>query len=296
MDIKLRIQGSIIGLIAGDAIGHEFNKRSYKKASKSVLDQLTAQSYTDISSMSLCTMSSINDMGDIDVSDIVYTINEWYVGGFLKSSFTCDRISVSQAIRKYGNGMPPNRCGSVDTFCDNSAIIRMLPILLFTIKQPIPEMINMSQLITNFTNKQPMAEVCSALYCLIMQNLLLQKKEGAFQLLKDYYETKGQIEHINALKMLKNDNKNDHHGSSNITDTFWSSWKAYSNNEESFEETIRSSLEFENDVSATAAIAGSLSGAFLGSSAIPRKWIKQLNLSDEAKTIIKKFVNNIINL
>lgn len=293
MNIRSRIQGGIIGSLTGEAVGLEFSRKHLKTTNKSEIDSLFAAYYADAGSMSLCTMSSINETGKIDEDDIAYCFHEWYIGDYLKSAITQSRPTISEAMRKYGNGMPVDRCGSSNEVCDNAALMRMLPIALWSAKESTSDIVRCSKNITNFTNKQIIGEVCSALFCLIVSHTLLQISESATKRLEQFYTENNHTSQLAALKQLQNTYNNVHRGTSEVKDSFWSAWTAYANNMEDFNNTTQAALQYGNNCSITTALACSLSGMLLGIDAIPKRRIKQLKLPDAAKNVIKSFEKNV---
>lgn len=282
-----RIQGSIYGLLVGDALGVARPNR-FNFTSQSA-EQLMARHYADAGGMTLCTMSSITDCDKIDLEDMANLFNEWYIAGYMVSDESAieGRIATSQALRKFGIGTPPDRCGCKED-CSDSALMRILPIALWCCNDPIAEIIKQAHVVTQFTNQNTEAEACSALFCLLMRGIILQKKGKATDILQEYYTQLKMTDHVEALKNIL-------HGLRGVElrESFWNAWNAYAENQSNFEHVMKQVLA--NDTkSSTSGLAGALAGASVGLNDIPKRWLDQLVLPEEGSNVIDKFVKTIL--
>lgn len=295
MEIRLRIEGGVFGHLVGNALG---TRCSTKTLSRSVISQQMARYYSDAGAMSLCTMSSIIDSDNVDSEDIANRFHEWYIGSYLASNGKIEsRISVSQAIRHYGNGMPPDRCGSKDD-SDNAALVRMLPVALWNANQSIATIVRDAHAVTKFTNQQINAQVCSALYCLVVRSFLTGHHEKASNALAEYYKIANLHDHLTALQKIQADRNPPIHGTDELIDSFWSTMKIFAGYGKGsgfgFEESIIQSILLDNDCGGTACLVGSLSGVSNGINDIPQRWLNQLGLSEEAEKVMRKFIKMTI--
>lgn len=288
MDIRLRIEGGIFGHLIGNALG---TRCVDKTLNRSIISQQIARSYSDAGAMSLCTMSSIIDSNNVDPEDIANRFHEWYIGSYLASTSKIEsRVSVSQALRHYGNGMPPDRCGSKGD-SDNAALVRMLPIALWNANQNITTIVRDAHSITRFTNQQIDAQVCSAMYCLVIRSFLTGHREQASVRLAEYYETANLFDHLKALKELRIDRNPLIYGTDGLEDSFWSAMKTFANYGcREFEEGIMQSILLGNDCGGTACLVGSLSGVSNGINDIPQRWVNQLDLAVEPEKVVREFI------
>jgi len=289
METYLRIEGGIFGHLIGNALG---TRCATKTLNRSVISQQIARSYEYEGAMTLCTMASIIDSDGIDPEDIANRFHEWYIGSYLASKGQSQgRISVyvSQAMRHYSNGMPPDRCGSKDE-SDNAALVRMLPLALWNANQSISTIVRDAHAITKFTNQQIDAQVCSALYCLVIRSFLTGSRERASNCLAEYYETANLHGHLEILKEIQEDRDPPIHGTDTLKDSFWSTMKIFAGYGKEFEEGIIQSVLLGHDCGGTACLVGSLCGISNGINDIPQRWLNQLDLSEEAEKVVKEFV------
>ncbi len=292
METKLRIEGSIFGCLVGNALGARCLD---KKLTQTVILQQLARQYTEAGAMSLCTMVSLLESERLDTEDLANRFHEWYIGSYLAATEKIQsRITVSQALRVYINGMPPDRCGSKEEPADNSALMRMLPLALWNASEPIATIVQEAHEATKFTNQQIHAQVCSAMYCLLIRRFLLEQTYKTSDLLDDFYEEKGMKEHGRALSSFEEGcNLSDPTGKSSVYDSFWSACSIFGRNRKDFENAVIQGIMLGSDCEVTGCLVGSLAGVALGINEIPQRWLNQLDLSDEAEKVIMSFVQAI---
>ncbi len=290
MDIKLRIRGAIFGHLIGDAVGTQYLKRPSPNPSASTTSQLLARSYSYPGAMTLCTMASINDSGNVDLDDIAHKTYEWYLGSYLSPPATTDsRITISKSIRLYAGSMPPDRCGSRTLPADNTALIRTLPIALWNLTESNEKLIQQAHLASSFTNNQIESKVLCSLYCLAIKRILLEETGEKISLeLEKYYDENGMKDAIKVIKRIKSESEIQ--GTNEVLDSFKSSWKIFNNSNSDYETVITEAIKLQNDCNTTACIAGSLSGAYLGENEIPQRWLNQFDLPGEAKQVVNQFI------
>lgn len=294
MKVKLRIEGSIFGCLVGNALGARCLD---KKLTRTVISQQLARQYTEAGAMSLCTMVSLLESERLDTEDLAHRFYEWYIGSYLAASERIQsRITVSQALRVYINGMPPDRCGSKELPADNSALMRMLPLALWNANEPISTIVQDAHEATKFTNQQISAQVCSALYCLLIRRFLLEQTGKVTDLLISFYAEQGMKEYSKTLDDFYQDRPerfSEVKGGSDAFDSFWGVSAAFAKNNKDFENAIVQGIMLGNDCEVTGCLVGSLAGVALGINEIPQRWLNQLDLSDEAKKVITSFVQAI---
>ena len=292
MDVKLRIQGSIFGCLVGNALG---SRCIDKKLTRTVISQQLARQYTEAGAMSLCTMVSLLESERLDTEDLANRFYEWYIGSYLAANTQIQtRITVSQALRIYIHGMPPDRCGSKKVMADNSALMRMLPLALWNASEPISTIVQDAHEATKFTNQQINAQVCSAVYCLLIRRFLLEQTGKTSDLLAAFYVEKGMREHAKALNDFEEVcNISEPAGESDVFDSLWSVCSIFGRNRKDFENAVIQGIILGNDCEVIGCLVGSLAGVALGINEIPQRWLDQLDLSDEAKKVVMGFVQAI---
>lgn len=287
-----QIEGSIYGLLCGNALGFACLD---KKSTYSIISQQLVRKYTDIGAMNLATMTAFNEAEKLDSEEISHNLLEWYLGAHAHLGSTepqNSRITISESLRNYSLGMPSDRGGSKSTN-DNSALIRMLPVAIWNINSTIDQTVLDAHEVTKITNQSILTQVCSALYCLVIQNFLLNKTSKASLQLEQYYNGKSMQQYLIALKQLRETQSEESNGTNSVTDSFWTAMKLYAQYNKNFEEGATQAILLENDIEATASLTGSLIGATLGIKGIPTRWMQQLDCPEAAKEVIKTFCRKI---
>jgi ADP-ribosylglycohydrolase len=287
-----QIEGSIYGLLCGNALGFAC---AGKKSTYSIISQQLVRQFTDIGAMALATMSALNEAEKLDLEEISHNLLEWYLGAHAHLGSTephDSRITISESLRNYSIGMPSDRGGAKSTN-DNSALIRMLPIAIWNLNSPIDQTVLDAHEVCKITNQSILTQVCSALYCLVIQNFLQNKTAKASLQLELYYNNKSMQQYLVALKQLRDAQPNEPNGSNNVIDSFWTSMKLYAQHNKNFEEGAIQAIMLDNDIEATAALTGSLIGATMGVKNIPTRWMQQLECPEAAKAVIKQFIKKV---
>lgn len=292
MEIGLRIEGSIFGYLVGNALG---SRCLNKKLTRTAIAQQLARRYSEAGAMSLCTMVSLLDSERLDTEDLAHRFYEWYIGSYMAASEKIQtRVNVSQALRVYINGMPPDRCGSKEMPADNSALMRLLPLALWNSSEPISTIVQDAHEASKFTNQQTSAHVCSALYCLLIRRFLLEQTDRVTSLLSAFYAERGMTEYTKTLSDFQEMcDISEPKGKSDAFNSFWSASSIFARNNQDFEDAVSQAIMLGHDCEVTACLVGSLAGTVLGINEIPQRWLNQLDLSDEAQKVIRNFVRAI---
>lgn len=245
--------------------------------------------------MSLCTMVSLLDSDRLDTEDLANRFREWYIGSYMAASERIQsRINVSQALRAYINGMPPDRCGSKELVADNSALMRMLPLALWNASEPISTIVQDAHEATKFTNQQIHAQVCSAIYCLLIRRFLLEQTGKTSSLLATFYAENDMQEHAKALSKFEEVcDISEPIGDSSVYNSLWSACSIFGRNRKDFEKAVVQGIMLGRDCEVTGYLVGSLAGIALGVNEIPQRWLNQLDLLSDAEKVVTDFVQTI---
>lgn len=282
MNIQHKIKGALLGHLVGDARGLR----------QETLNQHPGV-YTDRGSTMLCVASSINEMGCVDLPDIIECIRNFYVGGYLTPEGECFQISLatSQAIKNFNLGMPPDRCGvKGEDAIENDALARILPVALYHASSSTKELVDLTHDVIGLTHNNITNQVCGALYALLIRSLLLQKGEKVFDVLRVYYESDCPPDYENCLDGIKTWMKDKKPtGTTFVIDTFWGAWQAYAKHQDEFQHCMNACFKYGNRCGAAACYAGGLVGATVGVNEIPEAWIRELKIQGQAEDEINQF-------
>lgn len=292
------IKGAIMGHIVGDALGNPY--RDLNENMPVLIDMvadpegLPPGTYSSASAMMLCTMSSLNEMGELDGNDIMDKFYEMYIGGYLSSNENAISLNeiTSQAIKNHSNGMPYDKCGIFSEVNDNEPLARILPVALFYCMDSLDKLIESVHKACQLTHKNIRVQVCCVLYALIIRTLILEKKDKVFELLEDFYKTKNMKEYAEELSYIKNNRTNN--GSNEIVDSFWSTWDCYAKYDGEYSMSTIETVKMGNSSNITTAIVGGLCGACNGLSDIPVHWLNKVNLFGEALDTAQSFTMTVV--
>jgi len=300
-ELESIIKGSIVGHMIGDALGHPY---SYKrKVSPAAIDMIESSSgeppgaYQAPASLSLCTMASINDLHDINPTDILEKFNDFVIAGYLGAEDYCTDISeiTIRAVKNSTNGMPPDKCG-ISEDNDNEALARILPVALFNATDSIEVLVSNVHEVASITHRHIMSQVVCSIYCLLIRNILLQKTEKVFEPLLDYYRTIKMENHAEATMSLLNwKDDHSHTGSDTVEDCFWSSWQIFSSFSGDYRACVTEAVSLGNDANSCGAVTGSLAALNNGLSDIPTKWLDTIILSPEVMETVNTFTELVLN-
>jgi len=287
--LDMFVKGTVIGCLVGDALGLEYTDVS---PIPDELDFITGAGgelpgeYTSLSAFALSTMSSLLECEELDNDNLMEKLYDTYIGGYMTTHGNCYDVGTitTNVIKNYSNGIPVDKC-PLGTY-DEEFLPRILPVSLYYITEPIDVIVNKAHQSCKLTHRGIECQVLSAIYCLVIRNLILQKSEKVFDTLESYYEINKQVDYVESLKRLK---------TREFGSSFWIAWDAFSKYENDCMFTITESIQISNDKNLTGAIAGSLASAANGLGNIPSKWLRGIQLTTEVMEIVMKFSNKVIN-
>ena len=189
---------AIIGHAIGDAMGvpTEFCIRE-KLLQKPVKEMVSspkvgqpAGSWSDDTSMEICTIESYLEKKEFDYSDIMNKWIEWINEGKYTANgdtFDVGRTCLS-AIRQYSNGINPIDCGLKDEMSNgNGSLMRILPVALYSYSKKLSEkeIIKLTNEISSLTHGHNISKLGCYIYIKFIIALLEGKtKEEAYSLIQ----------------------------------------------------------------------------------------------------------------
>lgn len=302
---------AIIGHAIGDAMGvpTEFCIRE-KLLQKPVKEMVSspkvgqpAGSWSDDTSMEICTIESYLEKKEFDYSDIMNKWTEWINEGKYTANgdtFDVGRTCLS-AIRQYSNGINPIDCGLKDEMSNgNGSLMRILPVALYSYSKKLSEkeIIKLTNEISSLTHGHNISKLGCYIYIRFVIALLEGKtKEEAYNLIQnlDYsmYDEYSIEKYNRILKTNIKDYKIDEISSKGyVVDTLECAlWILM--NAKDYRETIISSTNIGNDTDTIGAIAGSMAGIIYGINSIPKTWIDKLLRKDYLIDLALRFEKNV---
>ena len=288
--IEEYIRGSIYGALVGDYLGY---RRQTGEVQKGV--------FTDQGSTLLCTIASINEMDHVNEEDLLEKLYDFYIGGFMRPTSECIECSpvISEVIKKYNMGIPPDKCGSTDSMgLENSSLCRIIPVSLFLLSQTLDDLILNINKCTTITHNKETTKLCAQIYGLIYKIILNNEQYKSFETVKKFHSNNTDL--LNVLDDIStwkenNQSNGNMRGSNFVIDTFWTACDIFSKSGTNYEKCIELASQTE-DARTVGCLIGGLSGSLVGINNIPNHYVNDLQINTSAKKEIDRFVNKCVKL
>jgi ADP-ribosylglycohydrolase len=308
-----RLEGGIIGVATGDALGvpYEICSREEMEANPAT-DMIgyrahyqPAGTWSDDSSLTFCLMEGL--IPNLNVDRIGKLTWQW-----LREDYWCAAEkafgsggTTRKAIDKIEQGLPAVYCGGTDESSNgNGSLMRILP-LAFYLKDE-------KDIATRFLLVQRVSSIThghfrSVFACFIYVEFGILLLEGldkfeAYKKLKtvinEYTKTQNfDSKEVTIFDRILKENIFDQdiqniRGSGYVVHSLEASlWCFFNTN--SYKECVLKAVNLGEDADTTAAIAGGLAGMYYGVDAIPQKWKTQLARYEDIQQLIHRFYESL---
>ena len=315
-DCLQKIQGSLVGLAVGDALGApvEFRPRQYLLANP-VTDMqsggtwgLNEGYWTDDTSMTLCLAASLIIKGGFDPYDQFQRYRRWYRDGYLSSTGNCfdigkstreavvkfeklyekfegelknDKADAENRIREKFRGHKQGLRLGEDDAAGNGPLMRLAPIPCFFYKSydDVKKHIDEATRLTHGSQKA--VDACKFYAGLISYALTGKTKEELLD--KNFYKDTLNLKLDPDVQKVaegsykvKNGYDGGIRGKGYVVESLEAALWALSNDNNSFETGVLLAVNLGDDTDTTAAIYGQLAGAIYGIKEIPTKWTSKV--------------------
>ncbi len=299
----------LIGFAIGDAMGVpiEFEKRE-RLVKKPVTSMLGYGSYdvpegtwSDDTSMTLATMDSIIELGEINYNDIADKFCAWINNAKYTATnevFDIGTTTKFALMRYWNDKVDAIKCGgSGINENGNGSLMRMLPIALYCSYQKLEEdeIYDIVKNISSITHSHEISIMGCYIYVLYMINLLNgnDKLESYSIIKKVNYSKYFSDNTINEYNRLLKTNIHECHiddisSSGYVRNTLEAViWVILNTN--SYSEAIIGAINLGEDTDTIGAITGSIAGLLYGYESIPKKWINKMKKIDYLEEISRKY-------
>lgn len=289
--LKERIEGGIVGLLVGDALGvpYEFHKqyeipplaeiefdppRDFRRTYSRILPG----TWSDDGAHALVLLASLLHCGKLDLDDFGRRLVNWYDHGYKAVNADVFDVGVqtSHAINRLQSGTHAHEAGSKGEFDNgNGSLMRVLPLALWhkgTIQQLVADAHKQSLV----THGHLRSQICCALYCLwarfTMETLSNPWASAVASLRSIYGNDSPEREEFEWS--IRPDDESTPTGSGYVVDCLRSArWATEAG---SYEEVVKAAISLGNDTDTTACVAGGIAGIRDGINAIPERWRTRL--------------------
>lgn len=303
------ISGSIWGLIVGDALGvpAEFKSREHLRE-KPVTDMTgygthhqPKGTWSDDSSMMLCTLDSLGK-GEIDYDDIMSKFVKWLFDGEYTpygEVFDCG-VTTYAAISRYKNGAAPTECGGRgERDNGNGSLMRILPAALYQLEHGDTDNADIVCKASALTHAHPVSMAGCCLYTQMLAAVIRFKcgeteygsmidalSAAVVRNDRDGTERYSRLIDMRAFAALPEDGiKSGGYVVSTLEAAFWCFL-----NTDSYADCVLKAVNLGGDTDTTAAVAGSVAGAYYGMDGIPAEWLECIARREWIAELIDRFI------
>lgn len=302
------IRGAIFGHIIGDALGVpvEFVPRQ-KLQNHPVSDMAgggnrgyPAGTWSDDSSMTLCTLASLTQCNGYDGMDMMERFARWVQDGYMTSigkAFGIGRTTFAAICRFRRGEHTPAYGGTSEKDNGNGSLMRILPVVLFNFfcktnesdEQKLKTVYHASQL----THAHLRSQVACGIYSFIAAELLHKPAKSSILLgvkkSSEYYQDHDEYVHFSRLfsEEFSSLSVEKIKSSGYVVDTLEAAvWCLM--NSHTYKSCVLKAVNFGGDADTIAAIAGGLAGILYGEAALPETWLAQLTDSNMIDDLCKR--------
>lgn len=283
-----RIQGGLLGLLLGDAIGvpHESHPRDalppaaqidlqpplgYRRAHR----HIAPGTWSDDGAEALVLLTSLLDDNGLDLPRFATRLNDWLQRGFCAvdgRAFGSGR-QTRAALARFAAGVDAAGAGGTDERGNgNGSLMRVLPLALWHRGDNV-ELMRLAARQSLPTHGHPRAQACCALYCLWARGTLAGAAsawDDAVTTLRTQAAEAG-LDADEVAYITDATHAERVRGSGYVVDTLWSAHWANSV-ASTYADCVRHAIGLGHDTDTTAAVAGGIAGLRAGASGIPDAW------------------------
>ena len=299
--LRARIEGAVIGLLVGDALGvpYEFHPPTALPPRHAIeLDPpagfdrahrgVPPGTWSDDGAQALCLLASLLERGTLDTEDFGRRLLRWYDKGYLAVDGRVFDVGITtaEAIRTIATGTRAHLAGPIDDYANgNGSLMRTLPLALWH-RGSDAALVADAELQSRVTHGHRRARVCCALYALWGRRVLEDIPEpwnAAVATLRAIYAD--DEEGTRELEWsVRPDDRAKGKGSGYVVDALRSA--RWATEQGGYEDVVKSAILLGNDTDTTACIAGGIAGLRDGVDAIPTRWREGLRGGDLLRPLL----------
>ena len=298
----------IMGVVVGDALGDPVQFMSREEIASRPEGPVTGMesggvyrmpegTWTDDSSMTLALLDSINELGVVDLDDIMDSFVSWYEEGEYTPFGEAFDIgnTCSWAIERFEAEKDPMNCGGKDEHSNgNGSLMRIMPVCLYAYEKKLPDddAVKIVHEVSGLTHNHLRAKIACGLYYFLVKEILdgegslnERLKKGMDEGMAYYGKNIAnltQLAYYGRLRDLKQFAKtpeNNIKSTGYVVDTLeaaiWSLIRT-----ESLRDCLLMAVNLGDDADTVGAIAGGLAGLYYGYEVIPEEWLAVIKRRD----------------
>ena len=299
----MKIKDGICGFAVGDALGVPVEFSSRETLQKNPVKTMTGYgtynmppgTFSDDTSMTLATISSICNKKAIDYEDIQSEFLEWLINGkYTQYEKTFDYGNTTyEALLRFKNGFEALNCGGTSERDNgNGSLMRILP-LAFICDIDYETIENVSGL----THGHLRSKIACVFYVelaksMLSSNLTIKKHvKIASDKIRKHYKGSKELDHFERI--FNNNLKDNINSSGYVIDTLESVIYCLESTD-SYKDSVLKAVNLGGDTDTVAAICGGLSGIYYGFDSIPIDWLNQIPKIEEVLSLCESY-EGVIN-
>lgn len=210
------VKGAIFGLAVADALGVPVEFESREKLNKNPVNEMLGfgshdvpkGTWSDDTSMALCTLNSIAQKGEIDLVDNILEFSKWAENGYMTphgEMFDIGRTTLT-SLRNYWDCKNVYTCGGKSEYDNgNGSLMRIIPVSLFNyLKNLSPkESIQNIHEVSALTHAHERSLIACGIYDFIVQELIKGSEKSSVKIAlkkaEKYYADYQEIKHYKKL-------------------------------------------------------------------------------------------------
>lgn len=315
MKLTDRLNGAILGLAVGDALGVPVEFRSRAVMDKDPVFDMRAGgthgqkagTWSDDSSLTFCLMESLIS-GKVDLHDIASKFLAWLKDGYwTPHGSVFDRgIATTNAILRFEKGTSPVLCGGMDEFDNgNGSLMRILPLAFITQTTSIGDRYELVKNISSITHMHFRSVFACFIYTEYARLLLTGKdKFEAYELMINEVKLFVSEEEFNPKEIslfsrvlngdIHNASREEISGSGYVLHTLEASiWSLLTT--DTYSDATLKAVNLGEDTDTTGAVTGGLAGLYYGMSSVPNEWVTVIARKNEITKLVEDFERALIN-
>jgi ADP-ribosylglycohydrolase len=295
-----RLEGGLIGLLVGDALGVPYEFHPPEALPPPALIEMTPPAgfqrahvgvppgtWSDDGAQALVLLDSLLANDGLDLEHFGQGLTRWLHQGFwaVNNSVFDIGIQTSTAINRLIQGVPADRSGpSEESRNGNGSLMRVLPLVLWH-QGPDDELAYLAARQSLPTHGHPRSQVSCALYCLWARRVL-EGNGSPWDSAADTLRTLGAVFPVEEINLVLDEGNRERCGGSGyVLDCLWSARVAVESTR-SYEDCVRRAILFGHDTDTTAAVAGGIAGLMYGLDGIPSRWRMALRGQEQLPTLL----------
>lgn len=313
ISLNERMTGALWGALIGDALGVPVEFLSRKEISRNPVADMREYgthrqpkgTWSDDSSMLLCTTESLAARGGLDTTDLGQRFVRWKRNAHWTPHGEVFDIGIttSRALTHIELEVPAEMAGGADVNSNgNGSLMRILPVALWFQHAPSDEIAKQAARVSSITHRHSRSQMACALYCLLVRQLLngANRTEALKNAMKEFARIYSNSPSHNELTHFRPLESPDFgqtpeaqiESSGYVIDTLLAStWCLL--NSENYEQCVLKAVNLGNDTDTTGTVAGGLAGAYYGMTAIPYLWGQQLARHDDVEALFESFLTRM---